>query len=75
MLNSYVKYYVAKYYAAVKKLCPRKLFNVKKQGRPILLKELDKKVQKILVAVRNRGTVININCCGKCKRVFEIQLR
>ena len=46
---------------AIKKLCPKKILNIKKQGRPVLLKELDAKIQKCLIVARNRGAVITAN--------------
>ena len=55
------KYCVELKDAAIKKRCPKKVLNVKKQGRPILLKDLDAKIQKFLIVARNRGAVINTN--------------
>ena len=38
---------------------PKKRLELKKQGRPLLLREIDLKIQKFLKVATSRGTVIN----------------
>ena len=55
------KYHVEIKNAAIQKRSPKKVLNVKTQGRPILLKELDAKIKKFLILARNHRAVINTN--------------
>ena len=47
--------------SAIKKHSPKKVLNIKKGWRSILLKKLDTKIQKFLIVTINCGTVINIS--------------
>ena len=55
------KYRIEIRQATKEKRSPKKVLELKKQGRPILLREIDLKVQKFLKVARSRGAVINTN--------------
>ena len=46
--------------AARKRISPKKATAARKQGRPILLGEIDEMVQRLLLAVRKKGGVVNV---------------
>ena len=55
------KYRIEIRQATKEKPSPKKLSELKKQGRPLLLREVNLKVQKFLKVARSRGAVINTN--------------
>ena len=55
------KYRIEIRQATKEKPSPKKLLELKKQGRPLLLREVNLKVQKFLKVARSRGAVINTN--------------
>ena len=55
------KYSIEIRQATKEKPSPKKLLELKTQGRPLLLREVNLKVQKFLKVARSRGAVINTN--------------
>ena len=55
------KYRIEIRQATKEKPSPKKLLELKTQGRPLLLREVNLKVQKFLKVARSRGAVINTN--------------
>ena len=53
------KYHIEIRQATKEKRSPKKVLELKKQGRPLLLREIDLKYQKFLKVARSRGAVIN----------------
>ena len=55
------KYRIEIRQATKEKPSPKKLLELKKRGRPLLLREVNLKVQKFLKVARSHGAVINTN--------------